>query len=98
MGVPLVEHALLIRLPVVALRRRGPDVLSPRMVTRGWTEAGWTPGCSDDLYVSFTNATALRPTDTLPLTPWVKALLTAQSVASLLTTALAAARAVNLLS
>jgi len=52
----------------------------------------------DYLYVSFTNATAFSPTDTMPLTPWAKALMLVQALASLLTIALVAARAVNILS
>jgi hypothetical protein len=47
--------------------------------------------------VAFTNATAFSPTDTLPLTRWAKALMAIQSTASLLTVALVAARAVNIL-
>ncbi len=42
--------------------------------------------------------TAFSPTDTMPLTPAAKALMTVQSLVSLLTIALAAARAVNILS
>jgi len=45
--------------------------------------------------VAFTNTTAFSPTDTLPLTPWAKTLMLAQSLISLLTIALVAARAVN---
>ncbi len=58
---------------------------------------GWTPSFIDYTYVAFTNATAFSPTDTMPLTPWAKALMTVQSLASLLTIALVAARAVNIL-
>jgi hypothetical protein len=47
--------------------------------------------------VSFTNATAFSPTDTLPLTPWAKLLMLVQALTSLLTVALVAARAVNIL-
>ncbi len=47
--------------------------------------------------MSFTNATAFSPTDTMPLTPWAKMLLLLQALASLLTVALVAARAVNIL-
>ncbi len=76
---------------------REPDFLFPQMVTPGCADAGWAPGFVDYLYVSFTNATAFSPTDTMPLTPWAKGLMTAQSLASLLTVALVAARAVNIL-
>jgi len=77
---------------------REPDFLFPQMTTPGCADAGWAPGFVDYLYVSFTNATAFSPTDTMPLTPWAKGLMTVQSLASLLTVALVAARAVNILS
>jgi len=47
--------------------------------------------------VSFTNAAAFSPTDTMPLTPSAKALMAIQALISLLTIALVAARAVNIL-
>lgn len=75
-----------------------PDFLFPQMTTPGCTAPDWTPGFIDYLYVSFTNATAFSPTDTLPLTPWTKLLMLVQALVSLLTVALVAARAVNILS
>ena len=57
----------------------------------------WSPGFIDYLYVSFTNATAFSPTDTMPLTPRAKILMMVESAISLLTIALVAARAVNIL-
>ena len=84
-----------------ALRRRAhqrePDFLFPQMATPNVAPSGWEPGFVDYLYVAFTNATAFSPTDTLPLTPWAKLLMLVQSLASLLTIALVAARAVNIL-
>ena len=68
------------------------------MVTPGCAIKGWTPGFVDYLYVSFTNATAFSPTDTMPLTPWAKLLMLVESIVSLATITLAAARAVNILS
>ena len=67
------------------------------MVTPACTPEPWAPGFVDYLYVAFTNATAFSPTDTMPLTPWAKALMLVQSLISLLTIALVAARAVNIL-
>lgn len=58
----------------------------------------WTPGFFDCVFVSFTNATAFSPTDTLPLSVRVKLLFMVESAASLLTIGLVAARAVNMLS
>ncbi len=78
-------------------QRRRPDFLFPQMTTPHCARAGWTPTFMDYLYVAFTNATAFSPTDTQPLTPIAKALMTIQALASLLTIALVAARAVNIL-
>ncbi|HWE63720.1 MAG TPA: hypothetical protein VHB98_18555 [Chloroflexota bacterium] len=78
-------------------RHREPDFLFPQMSTPGCSPGTWFPHFIDYLYVSFTNATAFSPTDTLPLTPWTKLLMLVQAFASLLTVALVAARAVNIL-
>jgi hypothetical protein len=51
----------------------------------------------DYLYVSFTNATAFSPTDTMPLTPIAKTLMAAQALVALVTIGLVVARAVNIL-
>jgi len=66
-----------------------------RTVLRG--VRAWSPTFLDYLYVSVTNASAFSPTDTLPLSHRAKALMAAQSLISLLTVALVAARAVNIL-
>jgi hypothetical protein len=76
---------------------REPDFLFPQMSTPACTKPDWAPHFVDYLYVSFTNATAFSPTDTLPLTSWAKLLMLIQALASLLTIALVAARAVNIL-
>lgn len=78
-------------------QHREPDFLFPQMATPGAGRPTWAPGFLDYFYVSFTNATAFSPTDTMPLTATAKALMTVQSGASLLTVALVAARAVNIL-
>jgi uncharacterized membrane protein len=78
-------------------QHRQPDFLFPQMSTPGCTPQGWRPHFVDYLYVSFTNATAFSPTDTMPLTRWAKLLMLVQSLASLLTIAMVAARAVNIL-
>jgi uncharacterized membrane protein len=77
---------------------REPDFLFPQMITPDCARPRWTPHFVDYLYVSFTNATAFSPTDTMPLTPWAKLLMAVQALASLVTVALVAARAVNILS
>ncbi|MCJ2087625.1 hypothetical protein MKK88_16780 [Methylobacterium sp. E-005] len=75
-----------------------PDFLFPQM-TFGSAEARaqFVPGFVDYLFLAFTNATAFSPTDTLPLTARAKLLMMAEALVSLLTVALVAARAVNIL-
>jgi uncharacterized membrane protein len=58
---------------------------------------GWHPRFTDYLYVSYTNASAFSPTDTMPLTRRAKMLMLFQSAISIVTLLLAAARAVNIL-
>jgi hypothetical protein len=73
------------------------DLLFPQMTVDlpGWER--WLPGFTDYLFVAFTAATAFSPTDTMPLTARVKTLMGIQSAVSLLTIAVVAARAVNVL-
>src|SRR5580704_6803607 len=78
-------------------KHRAPDFLFPQMATPGAGRPDWSPSFLDYLYVSFTNATAFSPTDTMPMTTAAKSLMGLQSIASLLTVALVAARAVNIL-
>jgi uncharacterized membrane protein len=75
-----------------------PDFLFPQMSTPGCAPTDWTPGFIDYLYVAFTNASAFSPTDTMPLTPWAKVLMLVQAATSLVTIAIVASRAVNILS
>ena len=74
-----------------------PDFLFPQMTEKKVAPADWLPGLIDYLYVSYTNASAFSPTDTMPLTPIAKILMTIQSMASLITVGLVVARAVNIL-
>jgi len=71
------------------------DFLFPQMTIAGCD--GWSPGFIDYLYISFTNATAFSPTDTMPLSRRAKLLMAAEAGISLLTIALVGARAVNIL-
>lgn len=72
------------------------DFLFPQMTIPQCEQ--WSPGFIDYLYISFTNATAFSPTDTMPLSRRAKILMAAEAGISLLTIALVAARAVNILS
>ena len=74
-----------------------PDFLFPQMAQPNLAPKDWEPTFIDYLYVSFTNATAFSPTDTMPLSRWAKMLMAVQSAVALLTVAFAIARAVNIL-
>jgi hypothetical protein len=74
-----------------------PDFLFSQMSDARYAAPGWNPGFGDYLYVSLTNQTAFSPTDTMPLTLRVKALMGVQGVAALITTGVIVARAVSLL-
>ncbi|GAA5182134.1 hypothetical protein GCM10023322_18430 [Rugosimonospora acidiphila] len=78
-------------------RRPHPDFLFSQMTVPELTSRDWEPGFVDYLYLSFTNATAFSPTDTLPLSRWAKLAMMFQSAISLVTVALVVARAVNIL-
>ncbi len=74
-----------------------PDFLFAQMATPDIAAPDWRPTFLDYLYLSFTNATAFSPTDTLPLVLWAKCFMMLQSAVSLVTVALVIARAVNVL-
>jgi hypothetical protein len=74
-----------------------PDFLFPQMTVEGLSPPDWEPGFIDYFYVSFTNATAFSPTDTMPMTRWAKLTMLIQSAISVITVALVIARAVNIL-
>lgn len=78
---------------------REVDFMFPQMSQVGANNvpADWSPTFFDYLYVSMTNASAFSPTDTMPLTHKAKLLMGLQSMVSLITIALVAARAVNIL-
>ncbi len=77
--------------------RQGADFLFPQMSLKDPPYKDWSPGFIDYLFVAFTNATAFSPTDTMPLSARAKLLTMAEAAVSLLTLALVAARAVNIL-
>jgi uncharacterized membrane protein len=70
-----------------------PQDMNPRLAS-----PNWRPRFIDYLYLGFTNATALSPTDVMPLAPWAKVAMMLQSVISLGLLALVIARAVNVFS
>jgi uncharacterized membrane protein len=76
---------------------RRPDFLFQQMATHELGQMDWMPGFVDYLYLSFTNATAFSPTDTMPLTPQAKVLMLVEAFASITTIVMVAGRAVNIL-
>ncbi len=73
------------------------DLLFPQQTGPGIGPPHWHPRFIDYLFVAFTNSTAFSPTDTLPLTTRIKALMMIQALCSLLIIGVLAARAVNIL-
>lgn len=76
---------------------RRPDFQFPQDENPQLAQAGWAPRLWDYFYISLTNATAFSPTDSMPLTRTAKALMAAESMLSVVTVLLVAARAVNIL-
>lgn len=74
--------------------RRDPDFQFPQDMVR---RSDWSPRLSDYLYVSLTNAIAVSPTDTMPLTRRAKGLMAVESLISYTVVILVVARAVNVL-
>jgi hypothetical protein len=87
-----------------ALRRSHTDgaFLFPQMVLdpdlrKEMGEDQWSPGFVDYLFLAFNTSTAFSPTDVPVLSRWAKGLMMIQASISLMTIALLAARAVNIL-
>jgi hypothetical protein len=84
-----------------AERERGTsaraDFLFVPMTDERYSPPDWKPGLVDYLYLSFTNAAAFSPTDTMPLTQTAKLLMSIQAMAALLTVLLIFSRAVAVL-
>ena len=79
-----------------------PDFLFPQMgldrrMRATMVEPDWRPRYLDYLYVALTNGAAFSPTDAMPLTRRVKSMMALQSVISMVTVIVVAARAVNIL-
>jgi hypothetical protein len=75
--------------------RAGVDFAFPQQMNPELAPADWSPRFVDYLYLAFTNATALSPTDAMPIAHWAKLAMMVQSVSSLAILGLVIARAVN---
>ena len=74
-----------------------PDIQFPQMENPSLAPADWRPHFVDYLYTSFANGTSFAPADAMPLSLQAKALFAGESIVSLVTIAVVAARAVNIL-
>lgn len=84
--------------PVARARGRARfDLQFPQDENPQLAAPGWHPRLVDYVYVSLTNSIAFSPTDAMPLTRRVKALMALESVVSVGALLLVAARAVNVL-
>ena len=77
------------------------DFLFPQMTlvpgSQTPLDPAWSPGFVDYLFLAFNTSTAFSPTDSPVLSRWAKVAMMVQSSISLVTLALLAARAVNIL-
>lgn len=74
-----------------------PQMTLPPERRREMGEDKWSPGFVDYLFLAFNTSTAFSPTDVPVLSRWAKAMMIVQSLISLTTVALLAARAVNII-
>lgn len=80
-----------------ATRCLSTDFVFPQMAIGGEVLKGWQPEFVDYLFQAFNTSTAFSPTDTTILGRRTKLLMMAQSIISLVTIAVLAARAINTL-
>ena len=79
------------------IHEQRPDLQFPQLENPQLAPSGWQPAFTDYLYTAFANGTSFAPADAMPLTTRAKALFTSESIVSLITIAVVAARAVNIL-
>ncbi|MEP6715322.1 MAG: hypothetical protein ABJC09_07090 [Terriglobia bacterium] len=74
-----------------------PQMIMDPELKKQMGEDNWAPGFVDYLFLAFNTSTAFSPTDVPVLSRWAKVMMIVQSLISLTTIALLAARAVNIL-
>jgi uncharacterized membrane protein len=77
------------------LKRR--DFLFPQMIHKYVAPDDWRPGFTDYLYLSSTNVANFASADTLPISHRAKVMMMVQSLVSVVTVVLVAARAISLM-
>jgi hypothetical protein len=85
--------------PAARARRARPHAAFsfPQQAAPHLAPDGWRPLYVDYFYLGLTNALAFSPTDVMPLVPWAKLTMAAQSLVSFVLVGLVIARAVNIL-
>lgn len=74
-----------------------PQLTLPADAKRAFGGEQWRPRFVDYLFLAFNTSTAFSPTDVPVLSSWAKMLMMVQASISLMTLAMVAARAVNIL-
>ena len=74
-----------------------PQMVLDPAIREEMGEGDWSPNFVDYLFLAFNTSTAFSPTDVPVLSRWAKGLMMIQSMISLTTIAILAARAVNIL-
>jgi hypothetical protein len=74
-----------------------PQMMMDPALRQQMGEDTWNPGFVDYLFLAFNTSTAFSPTDVPVLSRWAKVMMIVQSLISLATVVLLAARAVNIL-
>jgi hypothetical protein len=74
-----------------------PQMVLDPAIREEMGEGDWSPNFVDYLFLAFNTSTAFSPTDVPVLSRWAKLLMMIQSLISLSTIAILAARAVNIL-
>ena len=74
-----------------------PQMVLDPAIREEMGEGDWSPNFVDYLFLAFNTSTAFSPTDVPVLSRWAKGLMMIQSIISLTTIAILAARAVNIL-
>ena len=75
----------------------GAALIFPEMLHPQHVGEGWYPRFVDYFHFAFATATAFSPTDVSAVKPWMKLMMMAESVISLVVAILVVARAVNIL-
>lgn len=74
-----------------------PQMMMDPELRKQMGEDTWNPGFVDYLFLAFNTSTAFSPTDVPVLSRWAKGMMIVQSLISLVTVVLVAARGVNIL-